>query len=227
MGNAGLQGLLDPTLSPTLEGGDLVTFVAPMVKPVFTQRDTLLDGEVIPDIPGVVGFCNDANDNGKFAGAMWEFYGPNDIVTLRSITRHYEGFTLDVQTKLQSKVNQYYYAVSISDNPEVADLIDTVGAQMAGYFGDVAVGEGHRHSGTKFKEEYGFLEGADTCRCGRAGTLDNNVEGDGLGVGITMRKFYDGSDPGVVSVFFHDLVFGGTLTTDTDAIVLDTSITFD
>ena len=226
----------DPNSSPYLDPNDPVTFVAAVAKPVFTQRDVLLEGDVIPDIAGLVGWTNDASTRGQSTGMSWVFYGPNDVVTLHSITRNYLQYTFDVQTIMicPDKTNNdtstgYHWAFSFADNPDGLDVIDSK-LQTVSWFGDVegvlldeATGEethglGHRHSGSTFEKSTALGEGQDICRDARNGSVDENADGDGIGVSLGIRKTEGDDQPGAASIFLYNVVIGGNVFADTDSI---------
>ncbi len=226
----------DPNDTPYLEGGDDVTFMAPMAKPVFTQRDALLDGDVIPDIPGLAGWFNDASDKGRTTGVSWVFYETDDVVTLRSITGDYLQYSFDVQTtmlcpdKEQDELcTDYHWTMSFADNPEGLDVIDEK-MQTVSYWGDVEhkvwnedseseeYGFGHRHSGSTFNNDTALSEGQDICRNSGDGAVDEEADGDGIGVSLGIRKTQGDDQPGTASLFIYDVVIGGNVFADTDSI---------
>ncbi len=219
-----------------LDPNDAVTFVAAVAKPVFTQRDALLEGDVVPDIAGLVGWTNDASTRGQSTGVSWVFYGPNDVVTLHSMTRNYLQYSFDVQTIMicPDKTNDdtstgYHWAFSFADNPDGLDVIDSK-LQTVSWFGDVEgvlldeiTGEeerglGHRHSGSTFDKDTALGEGQDICRDARDGAVDENADGDGIGVSLGIRKTQGDDQPGTASLFFYNVVIGGNVFADTDTI---------
>ncbi len=226
----------DPNSSPYLDPNDAVTFVAAVAKPVFTQRDALLEGDVVPDIAGLVGWTNDASTRGQSTGVSWVFYGPNDVVTLHSTTRNYLQYSFDVQTimvcpdKTQDDLcTGYHWVFSFADNPEGLDVIDSK-LQTVSWFGDVegvlldeATGEeqyglGHRHSGSTFEKDTALGEGQDICRDARDGAVDEMADGDGIGVSLGIRKTEGDDQPGTASIFLYNVVIGGNVFADTDTI---------
>lgn len=227
----------DPNSAPYLEGGDNVTFMAAMAKPVVTQRDALLEGDVIPEIPGLVGWTNDASDKGRTTGVSWTFYEADEIVTLRSITDGYLEFSFDIATQMRCPDKEqdelctdYRYAFSFTDNAAGLDVVDEY-MQAVGYFGDVEhtvwdedseteeYGQGHRHSGGKFRNENQLVEGQDVvCRIARDGAVDEMADGDGIGVSLGFRKMHDDDAPSNASVFLFDVMIGGNVFADTDTI---------
>ena len=226
----------DPDSSVYLDPNDPVTFVAPVAKPVFTQRDQLLEGDVIPEIPGLVGWMNDASTRGQSTGISWVFYESTDIVTLRAITDGYLQFSFDVQTIMRCPDKEkdelctgYNWVMSFADNPEGLDVIDEK-LQTVSWFGDFEAvewdedseseihGLGHRHSGSTFDKDTALGEGQDICRDGRDGAVDEMADGDGIGVSLGIRKTQGDDGPGTVSLFIYDVVIGGNVFADTDTI---------
>jgi hypothetical protein len=226
----------DPNSSPYLDPNTPITFVAAVATPVFTQRDALLEGDLVPDIAGLVGWTNDASTRGQSTGVSWVFYGPNDVVTLHSITRNYLQYSFDVQTIMvcPDKTNDdtstgYHWAFSFADNPDGLDVIDSR-LQTVSWFGDVegvlvdeATGEeerglGHRHSGSSFRNDTALGEGQDICRDARNGSVDEMADGDGIGVSLGIRRTQGDDQPGTASIFLYNVVIGGDVFADTDAI---------
>jgi len=227
------SGLISDGLDPNgnevyLDPNDAVTFMAAMAAPVFTQRDALLDGDVIPsveDMPGLVGWANDANDSGVNAGMEWVFYGPNDIVTLRAITEDYTDYTWEVRTILAFNdsndvfTNRYYWAASYSDNPEGLDAGNGNEWRPVSWWGDVSNFDGHRHSGNKFKDEDAPGVGQDWFTDGKDGHLDEDAAGDGIGVSLGFRKVDgEGAQGSTGSMFLSDVMFGGDVFADPNTI---------
>jgi hypothetical protein len=230
----------DPNSSPYLDPNTPVTFVTAVAKPIFTQRDALLDGDVTPDIPGIVGWANDASTAGQGTGMSWVFYGADDVVTLHAITRHYLQYTFEVQTtmvcpdKTQDDLcTGYHWAFNFADNPEGLDVVDSK-LQTVSWQGDVEgvlwdeatetemVGLGHRHSGSTFNNSTALGEGQDICGDARNGAVDENADGDGIGVSLGIRKTEGDDQPGTASVFLYNVVIGGNVFADTDAIYAET-----
>lgn len=226
----------DPDSSAYLDPNEPVTFVAAVAKPVFTQRDALLDGDVIPEIPGLVGWMNDASTRGQSTGVSWVFYEAGEIVTLRGITDGYLQFSFDVQTTMLCPDKEqddlctgYNWAMSFADNPDGLDVVDEK-LQTVSWFGDVEgvlwdedseteeVGLGHRHSGSTYNNDTALGEGQDICRDGRDGAVDELADGDGIGVSLGIRKTQGDDQPGTASLFIYDVVIGGNVFADTDSI---------
>ncbi|NQV35525.1 MAG: hypothetical protein HQ515_22720 [Phycisphaeraceae bacterium] len=226
----------DPNSSPYLDPNTPVTFVAGLATPVFTQRDALLDGDVIPDIPGIVGWTNDATNAGRTQGVSWVFYEAGEVVTLRSTTRNYLEYTFEVQTtmvcpdKTQDDIcSGYHWAFSFADNPDGLDVIDSK-LQTVSWQGDVegvlwdedteteTYGLGHRHSGSTFDKDTALGEGQDICRDARNGSVDEDADGDGIGVSLGIRKTEGDDQPGTASIFLYNVVIGGNVFADTDSI---------
>ena len=188
---------VDPN-NPYLDPNNAVTFMAPMATPAFLQRDALLVGDVIPDTPGLVGWANDATDRGVNAGMEWVFYGPNDTVTLYAVTEDYSQYTWEIQTILAGHAddslielqNNYYWRVSLSDNPDGGGLDSVIlegqRHRSVSYWGDVSNFGGHRHSGNKWDwdDDPTFLPGQDYLNESDSGGLDENAQGDGIGVSL-------------------------------------------
>jgi len=242
------SGLIPDGLDPNgnevyLDPNDAVTFMAAMATPAFLQRDALLDGDVLPsveDMPGLVGWANDANDNGQGTGMEWVFYGPNDIVTLRAITEDYKQYTWEIQTVLASGEsddlsNKYYCVFSFADNPEGLDAGNGEECRTVSWWGDVDqlddegnLGAGHRHSVTKFKDDLALGEGQDICRDGKEGYLGGDANGDGIGVSLGFRKIFGDSAPGNASFYFYDVIVGGDVFADPNAITqVDDTVKWD
>jgi len=221
----------DPNSLPYLDPNDPVTFVAGLVTPVFTQRDALLDGDVIPDIPGIVGWTNDASTKGQSTGMSWVFYEAGETVTLHSITRNYLQYSLEVETTMLCPDKQqddictgYHWAFSFADNPEGLDVVDSK-LQIVSWQGDVEgvsedgdLGLGHRHSGSTFDKDTALGEGQDICRDARNGSVDEDADGDGIGVSLGIRKTQGDDQPGTASIFLYNVVIGGNVFADTDTI---------
>ena len=211
-----------------LDPNDDVTFMAAMATPAFLQRDALLEGDVIPsveDMPGLVGWSNDANDNGVNAGMEWVFYGPNDVVTLRAITEDYTDYTWEVQTILAFNdsndvfTNRYYWAATYSDNLDGLDAGNGSEWRTVSWWGDVSTFDGHRHSGNKFKDENAPGVGQDWFTNGEDGHLDEDAGGDGIGVSLGFRKVDGESAQGSTgSMFLSDVMFGGDVFADPNTI---------
>jgi hypothetical protein len=202
-----------------------------MAAPAFLQRDQLLAGEVIPDVPGLVGWANDATDNGVAGGMEWKFYGPNDTVTLHAVTEGYEQYSWDIQTILAGHAddslielqNNYYYRFDFFDNPETGlDNIVAAGQRhrAVSWWGDVDLYEGHRHSGDRYGESYDYTlaEGPDYLIECEDGGLDENAQGDGIGVSLGFREFNRNQGPADASLFFKNVYFGGDVFADPDTI---------
>lgn len=226
----------DPNSIAYLDPNDPVTFVASVAKPTFTQRDQLLEGDVIPETPGLVGWMNDASTKGQSTGVSWVFYEAGEIVTLRAITDGYLQFSFDVMTTMQCPDKEqddlctgYNWVMSFADNPEGLDVIDEK-LQTVAWFGDVEavawdedseseeVGLGHRHSGSTYNDDTALGEGQDICRDGRDGAVDEMADGDGIGVSLGIRKTQGDDQPGTASLFIYDVVIGGNVFADTDSI---------
>jgi len=228
--DSGLIPTGDPN-APYLEPNEPITFMAPMAAPVFTQRDMLLEGDVIPsveDMPGLVGWANDATGRGNGIGMEWVFYGPNDTVTLRSVTEDYTDYTWEVQTILANVggddevvelTNRYYWAVSVADNPAGLDVGNGTEWRPVSFWGDVSNGAGHRHSGNRFRNEDAPIAGPTSFTDGTGGYLGADADGDGIGVSLGFRRA-DGSEAlsTTGSMFFYDVVFGGEVFADPDTI---------
>lgn len=228
--DSGLIPTGDPD-APYLDPNDAVTFMAPMAAPVFTQRDVLLDGDVVPDTPGLVGWANDGTGRGNGLGMEWVFYGPNDTVTLRAITEDYTDYTWQVQTILAGHAddslielqNNYYFAVTCADNLAGLDVGNGTEWRTVSYWGDVSNGAGHRHSGNRFRNdappEAAPIAGQTWFTDGKDGGLDADAQGDGIGVSLGFRRT-DGSDAlsTTGSMFFSDVMFGGDVFADPDTI---------
>jgi len=201
--------------------GDAVTFMAPMATPVFKQRDALLAGDVMPGTPGVVGWTNDDGDKGKEHGMEWKFYESTDTVTLYAVTEDYTQYTWDIITQLAGHAdddlvdlqNNYYFRFDIFDNPDGLDATDPGEDRWQGvtYWGDVDIYEGHRHSADKYEH---FSVGPDTFFDGDGGGLDEEANGDGIGLSLGIRK-NRGPD---ASVYFSNVYFGGDVFADTGTI---------
>ena len=218
---------VDPN-NPYLEPNEPVMFMAPMAAPVFTQRDVLLEGDVIPDVPGLVGWANDATGRGNGIGMEWVFYGPNDTVTLRSVTEDYTDYTWEVQTILANVggddavvelTNQYYWAVTCSDNLDGLDVGIGEEWRPVSFWGDVSNGAGHRHSGNRFRNEDAPIAGQTWFTDGTGGYLGADADSDGIGVSLGFRQA-DGSEAlsATGSMFFYDVMFGGDVFADPDTI---------
>ena len=210
-----------------------VTFIAPMATPVFTQRDALLDGDVVPDIAGLAGWTNDATNRGKNAGMSWVFYEPNDLVTLHGITEGYIQYTFTVQTILKNEGgdgggeavrNGYRWAFSLIDNPAGLDYMEgeirtvsyygNVGATETDAEGDVVgASNGHRHTGNRWRRDDTWGAGQQVARSGQTGLLGGDANGDGIGVSLGCRVI-----SGAASLFYFDVVIGGDVFGDTDTI---------
>ena len=221
----------DPNSSPYLDPNDAVTFMAPMAAPVFTQRDVLLEGDVIPSVdemPGLVGWANDATDRGNGLGMEWVFYGPNDTVTLYAVTEDYSQYTWEIQTILAGHAddslielqNNYYWRVSLSDNPDGGGLDSVIlegqRHRSVSYWGDVNTFAGHRHSGNKWDwdDDPTFLPGQDYLNESDEGGLDENAQGDGSGVSLGFREFDKAEKMADASIFFSNVFFGGDVFAD-------------
>jgi hypothetical protein len=230
--DSGLIPTGDPN-APYLEPNKSITFMAPMAAPVFTQRDVLLEGDMIPSVeemPGLVGWANDATGRGNGIGMEWVFYGPNDTVTLRSVTEDYTNYTWEVQTILANVggddevadlTNQYRWAVSFADNPAGLDAGNGTQWRPVSFWGDVSNGAGHRHSGNKFETSRGnpIDVGQDIGIDGTEGYLGADADGDGIGVSLGFRRA-DGSEAlsTTGSMFFYDVIFGGDVFADPNTI---------
>ena len=212
------------------DAGDAVTFMAPMAIPVFKQRDALLPGDVVPSTPGLVGWTNNAETKGAETGMEWKFYEAGDIVTLYAVTGGYRDYTWDIVTTLacpdktrDDLSNWYYWRVALADNPDGLDLIsndnDERGRlQTVSWWGDVDVFEGHRHSGSRFQNDDRPGVGLDSYIDVQDGALDEMVDGDGIGVSLGIREIDDDDQQGDASLFFSNVMFGGDVFADTDAI---------
>lgn len=199
------------------EAGDAVTFMAPMATPVFKQRDTLFEGDLIPDTPGLVGWANDDTDNGLEKGMEWKFYESTDTVTLYAVTEGYEEYSWEIETKLASGdddaiTNFYYWRAEFADNPDGLDATDPGEDKWraVSWWGDVDVFGGHRHSGDKVV----LYEGQDAWINVEDGFLDSDADGDGIGVSLGFRKVR-GPD---ASIFLSNVAFGGDVFADTATI---------
>ncbi len=213
-----------------LDPNTAVTFMAAMATPDFNQIDALFEGDVVPDTPGLVGWANDGDDRGRLSGMAWVFYGPNDVVTLRAITEDFTDYTFEVQTRLafsadddEGGSNRYYYAVTCADNLEGLDAGNGTEWRPVSYWGDVINGQGHRHSGNRFRNdtppEATPTAGQTWFTDGKDGFMDSGVDGDGIGVKLGFRRT-DGSNAlsTTGSMFFSDCMFGGDVFADTDDI---------
>ena len=226
---------VDPN-NPYLEPNEPVTFMAPMAEPVFTQRDVLLEGDVIPSVeemPGLVGWANNAINDGKEGGMGWKFYGPNDTVTLYAVTEDYSQYTWEIQTilscpdKNQDEIcNNYYWRVSLSDNPDGGGLDSVIlegqRHRPVSYWGDVDTFAGHRHSGNKWDwdDDPTFLPGQDYLNESHDGAVDENADGDGIGVSLGFREFDKAEKMADASIFFSNVFFGGDVFADSDNITI-------
>jgi len=219
---------VDPN-NPYLEPNEPVTFMAPMAEPVFVQRDELLAGDVIPDIPGICGWANNAFNDGKEGGMEWKFYDCNDTVILRAITEDYTDYTWEVQTILANVggddevvelTNQYNWAVSFADNPAGLDAGNGTQWRSVSYWGDVTSGAGHRHSGNKWDwdDDPTFLPGQDYLNESDEGGLDEGAQGDGIGVSLGFREFDKQEKMADASIFFYNVYFGGDVFADPNNI---------
>ncbi len=229
----------DPNVPTHLDPNTAVTFLAPMATPVFTQRDALLEGDVIPDIAGLAGWTNDATNRGKNAGMSWVFYGPNDVVTLYGITEGYIQYTFTVQTILRNQGgddgteevrNGYRWAFNVADNPDGLDYADGGELRTVSYYGNVGAtttteegdvvgaSNGHRHTGNRWRRDEAWGEGQQIGRTGQTGLLGGDANGDGIGVSLGVRKISDVEGVGTASVFFYNVVIGGDVFGDTDTI---------
>ena len=217
---------VDPN-NPYLDPNNAVTFMAPMAAPVFTQRDALLEGDVIPDTPGLAGWANDATDRGNGIGMEWVFYGPNDTVTLRAITEDYTDYTWEVQTILvayeesefDDLSNNWYWAVSFADNLNGLDVGNGTEWRTVSFWGDVSNGAGHRHSGNRFRNDDAPIAGQTSFTDGKDGDLGGDAMGDGIGVSLGFRRA-DGEEAisTTGSMFFSDVMFGGDVFADPSTI---------
>ncbi len=218
------QGLwsitIDSGLIPHEDAGNAVTFMAPMATPDFVQREPLLAGDVNPGNPGLAGWTNDDNGNGKERGMEWKFYEAGDIVTLFSTTPGYTDYTWDIVTTLAGSQddsdlpaqNNYYFRFDIADNPAGLDVVDGSKLQTVSWWGDVDVFDGHRHSGSKFV----FGTGQDAFTDGKGGGLDADADGDGIGVSLSFREMRSADDN--ASIFFSNVFFGGDVFANTASI---------
>ena len=232
----------DPNVPAYLDPNTAVTFLAPMATPVFTQRDALLEGDVIPDIAGLAGWTNDATNRGKNAGMSWEFYGPNDLVTLYGITEGYIQYTFTVQTILNGgddkpaeERNKYRWAFNLTDNPAGLDYMEgeirtvsyygNVGATETNAEGDVVgASNGHRHTGNRWRNDDAWGAGQQVARSGQTGNLGDDAQDDGIGVSLGCRVISGDDAPGTASLFFYNVVIGGDVFADTDAITTNPDV---
>jgi len=219
------QGLWSVTIDSGLiwsgdsyeEAGDAVTFVAAMATPAFVQREPLLAGDVNPGTSGLAGWTNDEHEKGMDRGMEWKFYAAGDIVTLYATTPGYTDYTWDIETTLAGRKddslvdeqNNYYFRFDIADNPAGLDVVDGSKLQSVSYWGDVDTFDGHRHSGSKFI----FETGQDFFTDGKSGGLDEEAEGDGIGVSLGFREMRSADDE--ASIFFSNVIFGGDVFADT------------
>ena len=227
----GIAQYLDPNTA--------VTFIAPMATPVFTQRDALLEGDVIPDIAGLAGWTNDGTNRGKNAGMSWVFYGPNDVVTLYGITEGYIQYSFTVQTILKNEGgdggtaevrNGYRWAFNLADNPDGIDYADVGQLRTVSYYGNVGAtttteegdvvgaSNGHRHTGNRWRNDDEWGPGQQVARSGQTGLLGGDANGDGIGVSLGVRVISNDDAPGTASIFFYNVVIGGDVFGDTDTI---------
>ena len=220
----------DPNVLPYLDPNDAVTFMAPMAAPIFTQRDVLLEGDVIPSVdemPGLVGWANDATDRGNGLGLEWVFYGPNDTVTLHAINEDYTDYTWEVQTILAGHAddslielqNNFYFAFTCADNLAGLDVGNGTEWRTVSYWGDVSNGAGHRHSGDRFRNDDAPVAGQTRFTTGRDGGLDADAQGDGMGVSLGFRRADGEEAPSITgSMFFSDVMLGGDVFADPNTI---------
>ena len=224
---------VDPN-NPYLEPNEPVTFMAPMAEPVFVQRDELLAGDVIPDIPGICGWANNAFNDGKEGGMEWKFYDFNDTVTLYAVTEDYSQYTWEIQTILAGHKddslielqNNYYWRVSLCDNPDGGGLDSVIlegqRHRSVSWWGDVDTFDGHKHSGNKWDwdDDPTFLPGQDYLNESDEGGLDEGAQGDGIGVSLGFREFDKQEKMADASIFFYNVFFGGDVFADPEIITI-------